>query len=275
MPPSPISKHQLEDSVKDQAPNPFSVSTSLIDELQTLIMSYPFMDWEIWKCGHVTSIEDGAMASESGELSHIPRFDLHRSNVKNRLGERCPRCYTTLVKERLGDIRGLMFNTNVNHEAMAVTESRLRALKLFCEGNVGLNFATDDAEFKEYPPAFKNLMRRVLELEKEVCAVAVADLAAAMRRRRTRLIPNFLERIKAIQSEALAYGEEGNETVREYVADLVGETSAAIEDLEEENLIELELLKEVDEKADELRGILEARWEKTAEWMERMSNPKF
>ncbi|KAI1159682.1 hypothetical protein F5B18DRAFT_677015 [Nemania serpens] len=236
---------------------------------------YPFMYWEIWQCGHITNAEDGATVSEGGDLSPIPCFDMQRSNVNRRLGERCPRCYTTVLKKRLGDIKGLLFDTNVNHEAMAVADSRVRALKLFCEGDIGLNFATDGVEFDNYPPDFKHMVRRVLELEEEVCTVAVADLTTAMKRRRTRLIPRFVTRIEVIRNYALRYGEEGNEVVRECVADIVSEANATIEDLKQEDSIELELLKELDEKADELREILEERRKKKARWMERMRNPTF
>ncbi|KAI1193400.1 hypothetical protein F5X97DRAFT_339029 [Nemania serpens] len=238
-------------------------------------MAYPFLCWEIWQCGHVTDAENGVTVSNEGELSHLPRFDVNRSNVIKRLGERCPRCYTTQMKERLTDMRGLLFDSNVNHEAMVVAESRVQALKQFCEKNIGLNFVTDEHKLKNYPPAFKRLVKRVLALEEETCAMAVEDLVAALKRRRTRIIPKFVKHIKAIQKEALAYGEDGNECVKRYVAGIVSETNATIEELEKEEFIETVLLKEVDEEFEELREIFEERKRRKAEWMQRMSNPEF
>ncbi|KAI1113278.1 hypothetical protein F5Y14DRAFT_224616 [Nemania sp. NC0429] len=238
-------------------------------------MPSPIHAWEIWGCGHITDINNGATVSENGDLSRIPRLDMFRTNVKKRFGENCPRCYTTRVKQRLADIRGLLFDTSVNHEAMAVAESRLRALKLFCEGNIGLNFATNDGRFANYPPVFTNMVRHIVELEEEICASAVTDLAAAMQRRRTRILPKFLARIKMIQDEALAYGLEGNETVRLCVEEIISETSVTMGEIKREDIIEVELLKEVDEKADELRVILEQRRARTEEWLEKLKNPSF
>ncbi|KAI0871239.1 hypothetical protein GGS24DRAFT_69875 [Hypoxylon argillaceum] len=233
-----------------------------------------YFNWDFWRCGHVTRCIDGVEASANCDLSRIPRYDHLRSDIKNRLGDVCPRCYTRLLLERLQQLRMLIASCN-NMEAIKSADLRLTAMRDFYARTGGQAFVNHEENFVNYSADFAAMIRHALKLESEICENAIAEFAAASRRLHSRAAQGFIKRIKEIRESALRWAEGGNVTVRGLLLEILEGTDLVITEIEQADAIEETLLEALDLKAGELSRILAERKRKIAWELEKLRRPTF
>ncbi|GAW19419.1 hypothetical protein ANO14919_089060 [Xylariales sp. No.14919] len=234
-----------------------------------------FFQYAFWQCGHITRTDDGTRVSSDGDLSQPPLRYFCRDRIRRSFGDLCPSCYTSRIMVRLRDIRILLYKCNSKNEAVIMAEGRVMALTKFLAHHPGEKFLTNDNNFVNYPPEFLVMAAQTIDLEAEVLEASIEDITAAQKRFRSRVSMKFRDAIQNIRENALMCFSDGNDTMKQCLAQILKETDEMVREVEMHDDEELGLLADLHFKAEGLQKLLDEYRAQRKAHIESLKNPEF
>ncbi|KAJ2993452.1 hypothetical protein NUW58_g1835 [Xylaria curta] len=210
--------------------------------------------YDFWKCGHITSVMNGAILCPSGDPSRPPLDQVSRGSIKDRSTDSCWHCSTKRMIQRLQDIRFLLTECYSKNDVIRAALKRGATMRMFLEVDRERRFIMDTINDTNYPDEFVEMSGRGVGLGDAVCRTTLDDLVALQKRFQSRPTPEFVESLKQIRERVAKYIQK-NRYVKDGVSPILKETENLIEELERNESEELQLLGELDEDIMELRGL--------------------